>query len=44
MLKLVFQGIAKAHDDHKWGASVYDVRTCLRRELNFRDGINNDGV
>ena len=30
MLKPVFQGIVKAHDDHKWGASVYDVRTCLR--------------
>jgi hypothetical protein len=28
-LKPAFQGIVKAHDTHDWGASVYDVRTCL---------------
>ena len=28
-LKPAFAGIIKAHDDHKWGAWIEEVRTCL---------------
>lgn len=30
-LKPVFQGIVNAHETHKWGAWVEEVRTCLMK-------------
>jgi hypothetical protein len=34
-LKPVFQGIVKAHDDHKWGRIVEDVRTRIGQQNEY---------